>query len=280
MQKNCMKKFCLQKIKILKSITIEDIKKHRFYLIGKEEFNKKNPELVEEVEKKYEKINIIFDKDKIINKTIELENKIISYSINIKGKNKKIINIKTINNINKRGKNIKSVNKNNIRTNENKTISLINKNNRRKKLYNEAKLLEKIKKKIKINLIKPEIFKKKRDNIGAFITVEPNPFEKGIVQEIEEIPISRRETEKKNEEENAEGSINQENKEQKEEEKPQNEVENKEESQQSPENKEENQEQNQEEKKEGEGENKEISKKLCFPSDFIPFMSISSSFIF
>ena len=126
-----------------------------------------------------------------------------------------------------------------------------------KKAQDENAFNEKIKKKIKINLIKPEIFKKKRDNIGAFITVEPNPFEKGLVQEIEEIPISRRETEKKNEEENGEENANQDNKEQKEEEKPQNEVENKEESQQPPENKEENQEQNQEEKKEGEGENKE-----------------------
>jgi serine/threonine protein kinase len=36
----------MKKILILnpkKRITIEDIKKHRFYLIGKEEFNKKNP---------------------------------------------------------------------------------------------------------------------------------------------------------------------------------------------------------------------------------------------
>ena len=126
-----------------------------------------------------------------------------------------------------------------------------------KKAQDENAFNEKIKKKIKINLIKPEIFKKKRDNIGAFITVEPNPFEKGLVQEIEEIPISRRETEKKNEEENGEENANQENKEQKEEEKPQNEVENKEENQQPSENKEQNQEQNQEEKKEGEGENKE-----------------------
>ena len=126
-----------------------------------------------------------------------------------------------------------------------------------KKAQDENAFNEKIKKKIKINLIKPEVFKKKRDNIGAFITVEPNPFEKGLVQEIEEIPISRRETEKKNEEENGEENANQENKEQKEEEKPQNESENKEENQQPPENKEENQEQKQEEKKEGEGENKE-----------------------
>ena len=130
-----------------------------------------------------------------------------------------------------------------------------------KKAQDENVFNEKIKKRIKINVIKPEIFKKKRDNIGAFITVEPNPFEKGLVQEIEEIPISRRETEKKNEEENAEENVNQDNKEQKEEEKPPAEggdVENPEENQQQPENKEENNGgQNPEEKKEGEEENKE-----------------------
>ena len=132
-----------------------------------------------------------------------------------------------------------------------------------KKAQDENAFNEKIKKRIKINVIKPEIFKKKRDNIGAFITVEPNPFEKGLVQEIEEIPISKRESEKKNEEENAEENAIQENKEQKEEEKPpaegggaQNAEENQ--NQQQPENKEENNGgQNPEEKKEGEEENKE-----------------------
>ena len=79
-----------------------------------------------------------------------------------------------------------------------------------KKAQEENAFNEKIKKKIKISLIKPEIFKKKRDNIGAFITVEPNPFEKGLVQEIEEIPISRRETDKKNEEDNKEENAQQE----------------------------------------------------------------------
>ena len=125
-----------------------------------------------------------------------------------------------------------------------------------KKAQDENAFNEKIKKRIKINIIKPEIFKKKRDNIGAFITVEPNPFEKGLVQEIEEIPISRRETEKKNEEEN--GEENQENKEQKdqkEEEKAKIETaENKEENQPAEEKKEENNEEKPEEKKEGEEE--------------------------
>ena len=48
----------MKKILVLnpeKRITIEDIKKHRFYLIGKEVFNKINPELVKEIEKKNEK---------------------------------------------------------------------------------------------------------------------------------------------------------------------------------------------------------------------------------
>ena len=126
-----------------------------------------------------------------------------------------------------------------------------------KKAQDENAFNEKIKKKIKINLIKPEIFKKKRDNIGAFITVEPNPFEKGLVQEIEEIPISKRESEKKGEEEKEEEN-NQENKEQKEEEKAQEGAENKEANQQQVgENKEENNEQKPEEKKEGEEEKKE-----------------------
>ena len=65
-----------------------------------------------------------------------------------------------------------------------------------KKAQDENALNEKIKKKIKINMIKPEIFKKKRNNIGAFIIVEPNPYEKGVVQEIEEVQISQNGEEK------------------------------------------------------------------------------------
>ena len=65
-----------------------------------------------------------------------------------------------------------------------------------KKAQDENALNEKIKKKIKINMIKPEIFKKKRNNIGAFIIVEPNPYEKGVVQEIEEVQISQNREEK------------------------------------------------------------------------------------
>ena len=68
-----------------------------------------------------------------------------------------------------------------------------------KKAQEENAFNEKIKKKIKINIIKPEIFKKKRNNIGAFIIVEPNPFEKGVVQEIEEVQISQIEEEKNEE---------------------------------------------------------------------------------
>ena len=68
-----------------------------------------------------------------------------------------------------------------------------------KKAQEENAFNEKIKKKIKISLIKPDIFKKKRNNIGAFIIVEPNPFEKGVVQEIEEVPISQEEEQKEEE---------------------------------------------------------------------------------
>jgi len=70
-----------------------------------------------------------------------------------------------------------------------------------KKAQDENSLNEKLKKKIKINIIKPEIFKKKRNNIGAFIIVEPNPYEKGVVQEIEEVPISQVEKAKEGENE-------------------------------------------------------------------------------
>ena len=130
-----------------------------------------------------------------------------------------------------------------------------------KKAQEENVFNEKIKKRIKISIIKPEVFKKKRDNIGGFITVEPNPFDLGVVKEIEEIPISK-ESEKINEEEKNEGNGEQDNKEKKEEdntEKPQTEGgENKEEQKEekTEEKKEENQEKISEEKKEGE-ENKE-----------------------
>ena len=107
-----------------------------------------------------------------------------------------------------------------------------------KKAQDENVFNEKIKKKIKINIIKPEIFKKKRNNIGAFIIVEPNPFEKGVVEEIEEVPISQIEEEKK------EG----ENEAPKEEEKK--EEEKKEEEKKEEEKKEEKKEENPEEKKE------------------------------
>ena len=57
--------------------------------------------------------------------------------------------------------------------------------------------MKKLKKKIKLNMIKPDIFKKKRNNIGAFIIVEPNPFEKGVVEEKEAVPIVQAEKEEK-----------------------------------------------------------------------------------
>ena len=140
----------MKKILVLnpeKRITIENIKKHRFYLRGKETFSKINPKLVEEVEKNYRKINIIFNKDKINNKTIKLENTTISHTADIKDKNIKMINLKNRYNIRKRVKKIKSGNKNNITFNGNKTISSINKNKSKLKikLYDDdkIKLLEK-----------------------------------------------------------------------------------------------------------------------------------------
>ena len=66
-----------------------------------------------------------------------------------------------------------------------------------KKAQEENAFNEKIKKKIKLNMIKPDIFKKKRNNIGAFIIVEPNPFEKGVVEEKEAVPIVQAEKEEK-----------------------------------------------------------------------------------
>ena len=74
-----------------------------------------------------------------------------------------------------------------------------------KKNQEENAFNEKLKKKIKITLLKPEIFKKKRNNIGAFITIEPNPIDKGLIQEIEEIPVSARQNEENNEENKNEG---------------------------------------------------------------------------
>ena len=65
-------------------------------------------------------------------------------------------------------------------------------------------------------MIKPEIFKKKRNNIGAFIIVEPNPFEKGIVEEKESVAINQNEKEEVKPAENEE----QKEEEKKEEEKP------------------------------------------------------------
>ena len=94
-----------------------------------------------------------------------------------------------------------------------------------KKAQDENAFNEKIKKKIKLSMIKPEIFKKKRNNIGAFIIVEPNPFEKGIVEEKESVAINQ------NEKEEAKPAENEEQKEEekKEEEKPKPEEEKKEE---------------------------------------------------
>ena len=89
-----------------------------------------------------------------------------------------------------------------------------------KKAQEENALNEKIKKKIKLNMIKPEVFKKKRNNIGAFIIVEPNPYEKGVVEEIEEVPVvSQEENNEKEAEKEKEEEKKEEEKEVKEEEK-------------------------------------------------------------
>ena len=109
-----------------------------------------------------------------------------------------------------------------------------------KKAQEENVFNEKIKKKIKINIIKPEVFKKKRNNMGAFIIIEPNPYEKGVVQEIEEVPISQIE-------ENKEG----------ENEEPKEGEEKKEEEKKEEENKEENQEEKKEENEKAENGNQE-----------------------
>ena len=74
-------------------------------------------------------------------------------------------------------------------------IRIENENNEKKAADENAKY-EKMKKRIKIVFIKPEVFKKKRNNIGGFITVDPNILEKEKVTEIEEVPIKKEEEEK------------------------------------------------------------------------------------
>ena len=96
--------------------------------------------MVEEVEKKYRKINIIFNKKKINNKTIKSKNKIIPHTSDIKDKNIKMINL-TNRYIRKRVKMIKSVNKNNITYNKNERWTEEFKEN----VYiNNLKMIEKI----------------------------------------------------------------------------------------------------------------------------------------
>ena len=131
-----------------------------------------------------------------------------------------------------------------------------------RKAQEENAFNEKIKKKIKINLIKPDIFKKKRNNIGAFIIVEPNPFEKGVVQEIEEVPITQAEEEVEKEEKKEEELKTEEEKkeETKDEEKKEENKEETKEEEKKEENKEETKEENKEEEKKEE-EKKEEEKK-------------------
>ena len=65
--------------------------------------------------------------------------------------------------------------------------------NNEKKAADENAKYEKIKKRIKFVFIKPEVFKKKRNNIGGFITVDPNVLEIGKITEVEEVPIHKEE---------------------------------------------------------------------------------------
>ena len=84
--------------------------------------------------------------------------------------------------------------------------------------------MERLKKKIKLNFIKPEIFKKKRENIGGFITVVSNDKIIANIVETEQIPISKPEENQPAAEGENPPQENQENKEEtenkKEEEKP------------------------------------------------------------
>ena len=127
-----------------------------------------------------------------------------------------------------------------------------------KKAQEENAFNEKIKKKIKLNMIKPDIFKKKRNNIGAFIIVEPNPFEKGVVEEKEAVPIVQAEKEEKPAENEEHKEEEKKEEEKKEEEKPK-EEENKEE-------KKEEEKPNEEEKKEEEKKEEE-KQEINIPQD-------------
>ena len=128
-----------------------------------------------------------------------------------------------------------------------------------KKAQEENAFNEKIKKKIKLNMIKPDIFKKKRNNIGAFIIVEPNPFEKGVVEEKEAVPITQAEKEEIKPAENEEHKEEEKKEEEKKEEEKPKEEENKEE-------KKEEEKQNEEEKKEEEKKEEE-KQEINIPQD-------------
>ena len=128
-----------------------------------------------------------------------------------------------------------------------------------KKAQDELAKLELLRKKIKFTLIKPEVFKNKRDNIGGFIPVEPNQIEKAIITETEEIPIKV-----EGEENKEEGEENKEEGEEKKEEGEENKVEgeeNKVEEEEKKEEGEEKKEEGEEKKEEGEGEEKKEENK-------------------
>ena len=84
-------------------------------------------------------------------------------------------------------------------------IKLQNEENEKKAAEENAKY-EKIKKKIKLVFVKPEVFKNKRQNIGGFVMVEPNDREVDKVTEVEEVVVEpeKKEDENENGEEAAE----------------------------------------------------------------------------
>ena len=82
-------------------------------------------------------------------------------------------------------------------------IRLQNEENEKKAADENAKY-EKIKKKIKLVFVKPEVFKNKRKNIGGFVMVEPNDREIEKIVEVEEVVIEPEKKEDENENENGE----------------------------------------------------------------------------
>lgn len=91
-------------------------------------------------------------------------------------------------------------------------IRLQNEENEKKAADENAKY-EKIKKKIKLVFVKPEVFKNKRKNIGGFVMVEPNDREIDKIVEVEEVVIEPEKKENENENGEEAGEDNAEQKE-------------------------------------------------------------------